>query len=142
MADHMIQHFVTFYSPGTFFSEESTKPIVSWDVDKAIEMARDVTERYNATPYGFRFSTRERGPDDFDSKETARSQTYYLGGRIETLAEVEARNDPKERILLSNMRGNGFDRIVVNDNSWRATLPLYDGDVVLNVKMGRANAGD
>jgi len=62
------KHFVTFYSPGTFVSEESSLPIDAWDVDKAKEMAHDVVERYGATPYGFRFTTRSRGDADLDSK--------------------------------------------------------------------------
>ena len=115
----MKKHFVTFLSPGTFFAETTTKPIDSWDVDKAVEMARTVKERYNARPYGFRFSTRERGPDDLDSKEVKTSGVYFLGGKIETLKEVEARNDPKEEILRSNMRCNGWKKIVVNRRSRR-----------------------
>lgn len=126
------KHFVTFYSPGTFVSEERTKLIDSWDVDAACEMAHGVVERYGATPFAFQFSTRARGADDLDSHEVARSKTYHLGGRVETLAEVEARNDPKEEILRSNMRGNGYDRIIVNDNSWRSTQPLREGDIVLD----------
>jgi hypothetical protein len=35
------QHFVTFYSPGTFFAETSEKPIDSWDVEKAKDEAED-----------------------------------------------------------------------------------------------------
>ena len=128
------QHFVRFYSPGTFVAETTDKPIDSWDVEKAVKMARKIKERYDATPWGFQFVTRGRGPDDLDSKETARSPMYHLGGRIETLAEVEARNDPKEEILRSNMRGNKYDRIVINDNSWRSTQPLREGDVVLDFK--------
>jgi hypothetical protein len=131
----MKKHFVIFFSPGTFFAEQSEKPIDSWDVDKAVEMARKVKERYNARPYGFQFTTRERGPDDLDSKETKRSGTYFLGGKVETLKEVEARNDPKEEILRSNMRCNGWDKIVVNDNSWRTVQPLQKGDKVLDVKL-------
>lgn len=127
----MKKHFVTFYSPGTFVAETSERPIDSWDVNTAMEMAHDITERYNATPWGFRFTTRGRGPDDLDSKEIARSVLYHLGGRIETLAEVEARNDPKEAILRSNMRGNGWNTIIINDNSWRSTQPLGKDDVVL-----------
>jgi hypothetical protein len=128
----MQQHFVTFYSPGTFVAETTQKQIDSWDTDTAVEMAREIKERYGATPYGFRFSTRTRGADDLDSRVTETSPTYYLGGKIETLADVEARNDPDERILRSNMRNNGYDRIVVNDNSWRCVQPLQSDDVVLD----------
>jgi hypothetical protein len=131
----MKKHFVTFFSPGTFFAEQTTKPIESWDVDAAVKMARTVKERYNARPYGFQFSTRERGHDDLDSKVTKKSVMYYLGGKVETLKEVEARNDPKEDILRSNMRGNGWDKIIVNDNSWRSVQPLEKGDKVLDVKL-------
>ena len=42
----MKAHFVTFSSPGTFVHEETTKPIGSWDTEKAIEMAREITERH------------------------------------------------------------------------------------------------
>lgn len=128
------RHFVTFYSPGTLFAETSEKPIDSWDVSKAMEMAHDVTERHNATPYGFQFTTRSRGDADLDSKQSAQSPFYHLGGRIETLVDVEARNDPKEVILRNNMRCNGYDKIVVNDNSYRSVRPLGDTDVVLDWK--------
>ena len=130
----MKAHFVTFFSPGTFLAESTTKPIHSWNVDEAVKMSRTIKERYGALPYGFQFSTRTRGVNDLDSKVDKKSHMYYLGGRIETLKEVEARNDPKEEILRDNMRCNGYDRIVVNDNSWRWTQPFNKGDVVLDIK--------
>lgn len=126
------KHFVTFYSPGTFVAETTERPIESWDTTTAMAMADEITERYGATPYGFRFTTRGRGDDDLDSKEIASSGVYYLGGKVETLAEVEARNDPNERTLRLNMSGNGYDKIVINDNSWRWTQPLNEGDTVLD----------
>lgn len=128
----MRQHYVTFYSPGTFVAEQTRRPVEAWDVEAASDMARTISERHGATPYGFQFTTNERKDDELDSKEVARSPFYYLGGRVETLAEVEARNDPKESVLRTNMRANGFDRIVVNDNSWRWTQPLRPTDVVLD----------
>lgn len=131
----MRQKFVIFFSPGTFFSEQTELPIFSHDVSKAIEMAHSIVERYGARPYGFVFTTRERKDDELDSKEVYRSGVYYLGGRILTLAEVEARNDPKDEILLSNMRCNGFDRIVENRNSWLSTQPFREGDVLLDVTL-------
>lgn len=126
------QHFVTFCSPGTMIAESTSKPVDSWSVDLAKMMALEISERYGATPFGFFFTTRSRGPNDLDSKETAKSCFYYLGGRVETREQVEARNDPNERILRSNMSINRWDKIIINDNSWRFTAPLHDTDVVLD----------
>lgn len=131
----MEKHFVTFYSPGTFVAEQSEKPIRSWDVKEAVRMARSVKERYGAKPYGFRFTTRGRGPDDLDSKVIKSSGLYWLGGKVETLEEVNARNDPKEETLRANMRCNGYKKIVTNTNSWRWTMPLEEGDTVLDVTL-------
>jgi hypothetical protein len=127
----MERHFVTFYSPGTLVAETSSQPIDSWDVERAREMARNIKERHGATPYGFRFTTRGRGPNDLDSKQTAQGPMYWLGGTVETLAEVKARATEKDRILVANMEGNGYDRIITNDNSWRWVQPLNESDVVL-----------
>jgi hypothetical protein len=127
----MKKHFVTFFSPGTFVAEDTTKPIDSWDVEAAKAMATEITERYGATPYGFRFTTRSRGYEDLDSKVTATSPMYYLGGKVETLEQVKARATKDDRILVSNMEINGYERIITNDNSWRWTQPLEPDDVVL-----------
>ncbi len=74
----MKKHFVTFYSPGTMFPETSRRPIDSWDVDTAIELARNIKERHGAVPYGFMFSTRERKNDELDSSQIESSSMYYL----------------------------------------------------------------
>lgn len=132
------QHFVTFYSPGTFVAEDTTKPIASWNVKKAVAMSKTISERYNAKPYGFRFSTRARSDKDLDSKVVKRSNLYYISGTIETLEQVEARNDPKEEILRSNMRCNGYTRIVTTHTPWRWTQPLKDDDVVLTIEPPEA----
>lgn len=130
----MTADFVTFFSPGTFVHEDTTKKIASWDVEKACEMARGIKERRNATPFAFQFSTRGREDHELDSKVVKRSGMYYLGGKVETIDDVKKRNDPKEEILLSNMRCNGWKKIITNTNSWRVTQPLLDGDVVLDWK--------
>lgn len=128
----MQKHFVTFYSPGTFVSEETTKDIDAWDAKVAAKMARKISERYNAKPFGFRFTTRGRGSADLDSKVIKTSPMYWLGGKIATLAEVEARNDPSEEIVRANMRCNGIKRIIVNTNSWKHTAAFGDDDVLLD----------
>lgn len=136
----MQKHFVTFLSPGTMVAETTQKPIDSWDVETACNMAHDITEPHGATPYGFYFTTRARADDELDSKEIDRSGTYYLGGRIETLTDIEARGLPSERVLRSNMRTNKWDRVVTNDNSWRWTQPLHENDTVLDWSPSRRNA--
>jgi hypothetical protein len=128
----MRKHFVTFYSPGTFFCEQTVKEIDAWDVHKATAMARTITERYGATPFAFVFSTRERTDNNLDSHEIARSGQYYLGGMIETMEDVERRSDPQEHILLNNMKINGWDKIIVNTNSWKVVRPFTKKDILLN----------
>lgn len=128
----MEKHFVTFYSPGTFVAETTEKPIDSWDVEQAKEMARSIKERHAAVPYGFRFSMRSRGENDLDSKVTKRSQFYWLGGKVETLEEIKSRAGKDESILISNMECNKWDRIITNTNSWKWTQPLDETDVVLD----------
>lgn len=89
-------------------------------------MANETTERYNATPFGFFFRTVEKTGSEWDveTKTIAESPLYYLGGYIETLGEIEARNDPKESILISNMKCNHWDKVVVNSNSWKTVRPF------------------
>lgn len=128
----MKAHFVTFYSPGTFVAEDRTQEIPEWDVKLAVKLSKKIVERYGARPYGFRFTTRTRGPKDLDSKVTATSPMHYIGCKVETLAEIEARNDPKEKILRENMRNNNWDRVVVTTSGWRWTQPLQKGDVVVS----------
>lgn len=127
----MKAHFVTFFSPGTFLAEEDKRPIDSWDVEKAKSMAATIKQRYGATPYGFQFTTRTRRAKDLDSKVTKTSGMYYLHAKVETLEEIEARNDPRESRLVSNMRGNKWDRVVTNTKGYKWTQPLQKGDVVL-----------
>jgi len=133
MEGTMRQNFVVFFSPGTLVAEQSTKLINSWDIDKAIELSKDIKERYGALPYGFCFTTKERKDDELDSREVKRSSMYFLGGDTLTLEDIKRRNDPKDSILISNMEGNKWYKIVVNNNSWQWTQPLKKGDVVLTV---------
>lgn len=128
----MQQHFVTFFSPGSFVAEQTTKPIDAWNVDDALGIAALITERYGAKPYGFRFTTRAREGHELDSKVVATSPMHYIGGKVETLEEVEARNADDERILRENMRCNGYKRIWTSTQGWRWTQPLQDNDVVID----------
>lgn len=127
----MKKHFVTFLSPGTFVAESTETLIEEWNIPEAIKIAKNIKERHGATPYGFYFITRGRREDELDSREIAKSGVYYLGGEIKTLEDVEAENDKNNKILISNMKNNNWDRIIVNSNSWECIRPLKSNDIVL-----------
>ena len=137
----MRKHQVRFYSPGTLFSESSVHDIDSWDTAKAVEMAERILERYNAKPYGFVFETLlvaddvpdgEGGTLRVESKRVAQSGVHFLGGKLETYDDVVARNDDKENILRSNMRGNEQWIVCINTNSWRSTMPFDEQDCIVD----------
>jgi hypothetical protein len=129
----MKQDFVTFLSPGTLFAETTTKPIEDWNIFLAVEMSKSVAERYDAKPYAFFFTTREREDNDLDSKVTKTSHKYYLGGFVYSLEEFKKFNNPDDAILIRNLERSGYKSVIVNTNSWKATLPLNPEDVVLSI---------
>lgn len=63
---------------------------------------------------------------------TARSNFYYLGGQIETIEEIIAKEDPKDTTLIVNMETNNYKRVITINNSYRSTFPFNDDDVVIN----------
>lgn len=128
----LTQHYVEFLSPGTIFSETTTKEIPSWDVEAAVEMSHSVLQRHGARPYGFRFLTRGRKWGELDAEEIADSPIYWLGGTIETAEEILARNEPSEEMMRFNIRSSGAKRIITNTNSWKFTSELKDDQVVLD----------
>lgn len=96
------------------------------------------------------FETRLESPDVPDGrggtmrvqpKTLAESAFHYLGGRIETLDEVEARNDPKEEILRCNMR-NHTPLVVVVEKRFRSTMPFEAKHFIVDAKGTIVERGD
>ena len=52
---------VVFYSPGIFVPEQRERVIDSRDIDKAVELAKEIKRACNVLPYGFEFTTRASG---------------------------------------------------------------------------------
>ncbi|MFW6089535.1 MAG: hypothetical protein ACODAB_07270 [Gemmatimonadota bacterium] len=131
------EHYVTFYLPGLFVADVTSRPIGSWDTRAAAEMAREVGGA-NRRPYAFHFETRivedpipdgEGGTLDVVPKVVERSGAHHLGGKVERYDEVEARGLEDERILRHNMRCNGNPIVVRGESS---ALPFLDTDVLVD----------
>lgn len=124
------RYFVVYYSPGSFFNETNEREIDEWDIEEAENMAKTIKQRYNATPFGFRFVTNRFNEETFAKEKVKESAMYFLGGEIKTLKEVK-REMPDKKILISNMESNHINKVIVNDNSWRVILPFDEDDILL-----------
>jgi len=142
---HVTKRYAVFLSPGTFFDEETAREIpdlpLPQSVELAVAMAKDVTERHGAKPYGFVFHVKEW--DEFtqngqafktDVRVTQRPGIFFLGGTVKTLDDIP--DTPENHILRSNMRNNGYQKVIENNNSWRVTKPFGDDDVLLETPRG------
>lgn len=102
----LTKHFVVYSFPGSLFSETTSQEIDSWDPDKAKAKAPKGA-------FSFQFITKGRRDDELDSKIIDRSGNYYLGGTLYTLDDVEQGKMPGSTdILLTNMRGNGWNTVI------------------------------
>ncbi len=116
------KQYVTFLYPGIFLSEEETRAVETRDVGGL------------AVPEGaFAFQFFERLEIDVDGerlvgKPRNRSGRYYPEGRVMTVADVLL-DERDNRILISNMEGNGWDRVV--KTRCGNYQPFTDDDVVL-----------
>lgn len=145
------KHYVTFYSPGTFVHEQTTREIGEWNPRKAVALAEKIVERHGAKPFGFRFETRSCAPDIDDGaggvipgaqKTMKTSGLHFLGGTLETIDDIERRGDPREDILVSNMRCNEYPIVCVNTNSWKSVQPFEQDSVIVGPDGAVLERGD
>lgn len=151
----MRKHYVEFISPGTFMAETTTKEIASWDIREAAHMCKDIKERYNATPYAFRFKTFLVADDIPDGEggwiktvpnEVASSGSYFIDmtgkAKVRSYDEVVADNNDKERILRDNMCCNRMWFVVDTYNSFRSTNEFGENDLLVDALGNMIAHGD
>jgi len=118
------KHFVEFLSPGSFFSESSSKEVKSRN-DSQIKIGDHC--------FGYRFYDRNEFSHP-DTGETLKGKpmnyshwTYF--GEVMTLAQVK-KNVPDNRILVTNMINNGYKKVV--KTKFGQYIPLEPKDKVRN----------
>jgi hypothetical protein len=102
----MKRYFVKFYTPGTIVSDTWSEDIDSPEVSK-IKWPKNA----------YCFEVYEQAVTTVDGEELSGTAKqigptwYHPDSKIETLAEVKKMR-PGERILISNMEGNGYKAVI------------------------------
>lgn len=114
------EKYVEFLYPGIFMADSSTKLLADGE---AIELPERAV--------GYRTFERTATTVDGEVLRGANKNVspWTYAGREMTLDDVR-RELPDERILISNMQGNGYDRVVMFPNG--QTYQLHAGDTVIS----------
>lgn len=121
-----ITHHAEYLLPGLLMPESTRRTLTERSVTEALEHAPEAA-------FCFKLYSTETPPDlgpDFTvtPKRKDESGRYYIAAEVFTAEQIEALPGDYT-ILLANMRGNRWDRLVrCRTGNWQ---PLEDGDVVL-----------
>lgn len=128
-----ITTYVEYLYPGSFFSEESAHPVPARDPARIAREAPDGVFAFRF--YDIATTTVTVGGQDVATRSSALNATgrYYIDAEKLTYADVEALPGD-HRILLSNMRGNGWDPILrCRPGNFQ---PLENCDVIISSETG------
>jgi hypothetical protein len=112
--------YIEFLYPGTFFAENSSRPVPR----------RELPEVIPGQATGYRFFTRAEA--EHDGEKLVGQPKDYSGwtyfGTEHSAEEVQGLDDDRYRVLKSNVRINGWKRVV--QTTYGQWYPLNDDDRV------------
>lgn len=105
--DRVTVRYVRFLSPGSFVANDWTAPVESID---------PLSVQWPENAYAFTLHERV---DVMDGPETFKGEAKQLGpmyyhpdSKVLTEAEIAAKGDPRDSVLLSNMRINKWPSVI------------------------------
>ncbi len=105
---------VTFYRPGSFFSEESTQEVTTHDPKEIAKLAPEHSFCFTIRDYVAKTTIVDG--EEFEKTEAEGESTgrFYIGGSVYTVDEMRAQfgEDSDKRILISNMESNGWPAVI------------------------------
>jgi hypothetical protein len=121
--DKITVHYVRFYSPGSLRANDWTAEVQSADPAAVV---------WPENAYAFTLHERVDvldGPERFEGKPQQIGPTYYHpDSKVMTEAQIAAKGDPRNSILLNNMRINKWPSVIY---SRRGNWPQpYEADKV------------
>jgi len=134
----MIYYNVTYYSPGTLFSENSSFKFPNFNLADFASKAKEIKERHGAAPYGFVWEKCEL-PDVLPEvngfkvtvhhKVLEKSGMNYITGDLVFASDLTAREDS---IMKSNLESNSEGIGIINKNSWKYNGFFNKKDKIVN----------
>lgn len=121
--DRVTVRYARFLSPGSFCANDWTVPVESTD---------PLAVKWPDNAYAFTLHERVDvmdGPERFEGKAQQVGPVYYHpDSKVLTEAEIAAKADPRDKILLSNMRGNNWPSVIYS--RWGNWPQPYEADKV------------
>ena len=121
--DKVTVHYVRFYSTGSFCANDWTAEVQSADPAAVV---------WPENAYAFTLHERVDvldGPKRFEGKPQQLGLMYYHpDSAVKTQAEIAAKADPRDRILLQNMKCNSWPAVIYS--RWGNWPQPYEADKV------------
>jgi hypothetical protein len=119
--DRITVRYVRFYAPGSFCANDWTVEVQSADPAAVV---------WPENAYAFTMNERvdaHDGPEVFKGEDKQIGPMYYHpDSKVATLREVKARNDSRDRILISNMECNRWPGVIYT--RWGNWPQPYEAD--------------
>ena len=132
-----IEHYAEYLYPGIIFGETRKVKLERRNVAEAIGELHPNADGFRLFDVEIRTGTLEDGSPVEDRREVNHSAWHYPDGKVVGIEEVE-RTHGSRSILASNMRGNGYDHVVMTRCG--STYPMRPGEVVATLaEMRRAS---
>lgn len=126
---------VTYYSPGSFFSETNEREFENFSLKEFTEKASTITQRYGAKPYGFKVQRLEEivdMPDGFkcEPKIIEKAKCYYfINAEVVFSKDLDKKT---EGIFISNLENNCQGVGIISRNSYRFNYFFNKEDFIVN----------
>lgn len=125
----MSQISLNYFFQDTSRPDEVVMDLSAFDIGEAIEIAESSMDEWGDQPFAFQFVNRYLKENGRYSHQF--SPTYYLGGRVRTIQEIQSADKPDERELLRKMALCRCDKVITTVTPCPVTLPFARDGVVL-----------
>lgn len=112
---------VAFLIAAQYRADEVVRRVASREIESAVAIARTIVTPDGRRPFGFYFLG------------DARPVTYFLGGRVYAMAELNSLDHSFAAKLAEMMSNWGLSRVVVSYNGGEWIAPFNARDVLLPV---------